>query len=155
MDPVTLAAAAVGLLGPFLRSIGDKTAEKTAEEVSQTLSERAVPAVKRLFKALKEKLRPGSYAGNQLEGVEEKPDSDTRRQALTDALAEELEADPAFAAEVEGLVNEAEAAGGVQVTATDAGVVAGGDVHQSGTYVAGRDMTIGGAPPPPPPPPAS
>jgi hypothetical protein len=153
MDPVTLAATAVGLLAPFLQRLGEKTAEKTSEEVSQTLSEGAVPAVKRLLKALKERLRPGTYAGNQLEGVEEKPASDTRQQALRDALAEELQADPAFAAEVQGLVDEAEAAGGVRVTATDAGVVAGGDVHQSGTYVAGRDMTLGAVPPPPPPPP--
>lgn len=140
MDPVSLAAAAVGLLAPFLQRIG----EKTAEEVSQTLSEEAVPALKRLFNGLKNRLRPGSYAGNQLEGVEERPDSAPRQEALRDALVEEFEADPAFAAEVESLVKEAEAAGGVRViTATDAGVVAGGDVHQQGRYVAGRDMTIG------------
>jgi hypothetical protein len=144
MDPVTLAAAAVGLLAPFLRSIGDTV----AGEASETLSDAAVPVVKRLFKALKERLVPGSYSGNQLDGVEEKPDSATRRQALRDALAEEIAADPAFAAEVEALVTEADAAGGVQVTATDAGVVAGGDVHQRGRYVAGRDMTIGGEPDP-------
>ncbi|HEV7759346.1 MAG TPA: hypothetical protein VGO78_10165, partial [Acidimicrobiales bacterium] len=66
MDPVTLAAAAVGLLAPFLRSIGDTV----AGEASETLSDAAVPVVKRLFKALKDRLLPGSYSGNQLDGVE-------------------------------------------------------------------------------------
>ncbi|MDQ4069098.1 MAG: hypothetical protein M3203_06465 [Actinomycetota bacterium] len=139
MDPVSLAAAAVGLLAPFLQRIG----EKTAEEVSETLSEETVPALKRLFNALKDRLRPGSYAGNQLEGVEERPDSGPRQQALRDALVEQFEADPAFAAEVESLVKEAQATAGVQViTATDAGAIAGRDVRQQGHYVSGRDITI-------------
>jgi hypothetical protein len=107
------------------------------------VADAAVPAVKRLYQALKDRLRPGTYAGSQLEGVEQRPDSESRQQALRSALAEELEADPAFAAEVERLVGEAQAAGGVQLTVSDAGVVAGRDVHQRGQYVAGRDLSIG------------
>lgn len=142
MDPVTLAAAAVALLGPFLRQVG----EQTADSVSHAVSDAAVPAIKRLYRALRARLRPGTYAGGQLDGVEERPDSESRQQALQAALAEELEADPAFAREVEALVAEAQAAGGVEITAEGSGAVAGRDVHQHGRYVAGRDMHVGQEP---------
>ncbi|HET9610553.1 MAG TPA: hypothetical protein VFP06_13165 [Acidimicrobiales bacterium] len=141
VDPVTLAAAAVAILAPFLRRV----TEQTADNVSEAISDAAVPAAKRLYQAVRARLRPGSYAANQLDGVEERPDSESRQQALQAALAEELEADPSFAAELEALVTEAQAAG-VQITARDTGAVAGRDVHQRGRYVAGRDLNIGDPP---------
>ena len=67
-------------------------------------AESALPAVKRVYEAVKARLRPGSYAGNQLQGVEEKPESQGRQQALQGALAEVLEEDQGFAAELERLV---------------------------------------------------
>lgn len=141
VEPVSLATAVVSLLAPFLRQLGGQVAEKASAE----LTDAALPAIKRLYHTLKERLRPGSYARSQLQGVEERPDSEGRQQALRSALAEELESDPAFAAEVERLVSEAQAASGVQITANDTGVVAGRDVHQRGQYVAGRDLHIGDA----------
>jgi hypothetical protein len=141
VEPFSLATAAVALLTPLLQRAGGRVAEQAAD----ALTDAALPAVKRLYQAVKERLRPGTYAGSQLEGVEQRPDSESRQQALRSALAEELEADPAFAAEVERLVGEAHAAGGVQLTVSDAGVVAGRDVHQRGQYVAGRDLNIGDA----------
>jgi hypothetical protein len=141
VEPFSLAAAAVALLTPLLqRAVG-----RFAEQGADALADAAVPTVKRLYQALKDRLRPGTYAGSQLEGVEQRPDSESRQQALRSALAEELEADPTFAAEVNRLVGEAQAAGGVQLTVSDVGVVAGRDVHQRGQYVAGRDLNIGNA----------
>lgn len=140
IEPVSLAAAAVSLLAPFLQRLGGRV----AEDASDALADAALPVVKRLYQTVKARLLPGSYAGNQLEGVEKRPDSEGRQQALRTALAEELAADPELAAQVERLVSEAQAAG-VQVIASDAGVVAGRDVHQRGQYVAGRDLHIGDA----------
>jgi len=140
VEPVSLAAAAVSLLAPFLQRLGGQV----AEQASDALADAAVPVVKRLYQTVKAKLLPGSYAGNQLEGVEERPDSEGRQQALRTALAEELAADPEFSVQVARLVSEAQAAG-VQVVANDAGAVAGRDVHQHGQYVAGRDLLIGDA----------
>jgi hypothetical protein len=140
IEPISLAAMTVTLLVPFLQRIG----ERVADHASDALADAAVPAVKRLYQTLKAKLSPGSYAANQLQGVEERPDSEGRQQALATALAEALAADQELAAQVERLVDEARAAG-AQVNARDAGVVAGRDVHQHGQYVAGRDLHIGGA----------
>ncbi|MCT9078534.1 hypothetical protein [Streptomyces fulvoviolaceus] len=115
------------------------------ERTADALSDSAFPKVQRLYQAVKNKLAPGSYSGNVLEGAEDRPDSESRRQALSAALAEELEDDPAFAAEVERLVAEAEGAG-ARVTAVDSGATAGRDFIQYGRYVAGRDMAIGTPP---------
>jgi hypothetical protein len=63
---------------------------------------------------------------------------------LTAELAKIIGQDPQFAAELERLVSEAQAAGGVRITASDAGVVAAGNVYQqAGGDVVGRDK-IGG-----------
>jgi hypothetical protein len=143
VEPFSLAAAAVTLLAPYL----ERLAGRVAEQATDTIADAALPTVKRLYQTVKAKLRPGSYAGNQLQGLEERPESEGRRQAMRTALAEELESDPTFAAELERLISEAQAAGGIRITATDVGVVSGKDAHLRGNYVAGRDMTVGGIPP--------
>jgi hypothetical protein len=139
VEPISLAVAAISLLAPYLERFAGRVAEQTADATADL----ALPAVRRLYEAVKAKLRPGTYAGAQLQGVVERPDSEGRQQALRTALVEEMESDPAFAAELERLVAEAQAAVGAQVTATNAGVVAGRDVTQRGNFVAGRDMSIG------------
>jgi hypothetical protein len=140
MDPITLAGAAVGLLVPYLQ----KLAGKVADQATEQLSEAALPAVKRVYQAVKARLHPGSYAGNQLAGVEEKPDSPTRQQALQGALAEVLVEDEGFAAELERLVAVARKAAGwqAQVGKVEGTAAFGGDVHQQAEYLAGRDMTV-------------
>jgi murein L,D-transpeptidase YcbB/YkuD len=150
VEPVSLAASAVALLVPYL----ERVAGRVAEQATDALADAAIPALKRLYEAVKARLRPGTYAGNQLQGVEERPDSEGRQQALRSALAEEVESDPAFAAELDRLVSQAQTATGVRVTATDVGVIAGRDAHLRGGYVAGRDMDLsGGIPPKQPSPP--
>lgn len=140
VEPAGLAATAVALLTPYLQRLAGRVVEHAADAIA----DEALPAVQRLYDTLRVRLRPGTYAANQLQGVEESPDSDGRQQALRAALVEELEDDPAFAAEIERLVNDTQEAGGVQIRVTDTGIVAGRDVNQRGRYVAGRDMTVGG-----------
>ena len=143
VEPVSIATAAVALLAPYLGRLVDRVAQQTTDAIADS----ALPAVKRLYAAMKAKLRPGTYAGSQLQGLEERPESEGRQQALRTALVEEMSGDPSFAAELERLVQEAWEAGGVQISGTDTGAIAGRDVIQRGQYVAGRDMEIGGPPP--------
>jgi AcrR family transcriptional regulator len=139
VEPVSLAAAAVALLASYLQRAAGRIIDRTADAIGDS----AVPVVERLYETVKARLKPGTYAGNQLLGVEENPTSPGRQQALQIALAEAMEANAAFAAEIEHLVTAVQAAGGTQVVVTDAGAVAGRDIHQRGQYVAARDMTIG------------
>jgi hypothetical protein len=141
MDPITLAGAAVSLLAPYLEQLAGKVIDKAGDQ----LAEGALPAVKRVYEAVKTRLRPGSYAGNQLQGVEEKPGSEGRRQALQSALAEILEEDKEFAAELERLVTQARHAAGwhAEVGKVEGTAAFGGDVNQEAEYLAGRDMLSG------------
>jgi hypothetical protein len=140
VDPITLAGAAVGLLASYLGQLAGKVIDKASDQ----LAESAMPAVRRVYEAVKFRLRPGSYAGNQLQGVEEKPESRGRQQALQGALAEVLEADKGFAEQLERLVTQARAAAGwhAEVDTIEGTAAFGGDVHQQAEYLAGRDMTI-------------
>jgi hypothetical protein len=141
MDPETLAGAAVGLLVPYLERLGGKA----TDEVSDHLAEAALPTVRRLYLALKGRLSKGTYAGNQLVGLEERPERQGRQEALGSVLAETLEDDATFAAKVERLVNEANAVRGIDasIRKVEGPVAIGGDVHQEGIYVAGHDLHLG------------
>jgi hypothetical protein len=140
MEPLSLAAAAVGLLAPYLQ----QTAGVLADRAGQAIADAALPKVKALYERVRAKLTPGSYQGALLDGVQEAPEDPGRQEILKAELAKVIRQDPEFAAELERLVTEAQAAGGVRITATDAGVVAGRDVHQqAGGDVVGRDK-IGG-----------
>jgi hypothetical protein len=140
MEPLSLAAAAVGLLAPYLK----QAAGVLADRAGQAIADAALPKVKALYELIRAKLAPGSYQGALLDGVQEAPEDPGRQEILKAELAKLISHDPEFAADLERLVAEAQTAGGVQITATDAGVVAGRDVYQwAGGDVVGRDK-IGG-----------
>jgi hypothetical protein len=140
MDPITLAGAAVSLLAPYLSQLAGKVIDRAGDQ----LAEAALPAVKRVYEEVKARLQPTSYAGNQLQGVEEKPDSPGRQQALQGALVEVLEEDKRFAAKLERLVTEAQEVAGwhAEVGTVEGTAAFGGNVNQRAEYLAGRDMTI-------------
>jgi hypothetical protein len=142
VDPLSLAAAAVGLLVPLFKPTADKLAERAGDAIADT----ALPKVKALYNRVRAKLAPGSYQGVLLDGVQAEPDDAGRQEILKAELAKLIAQDKEFAADLERLVEEAERAGGVQITATDAGVVTGRDANLRGRYVSGRDMSIGGTP---------
>jgi hypothetical protein len=148
MDPVQLAGGAVALLLPFLPWLTEKLTEHAADRAVTS----ALPAVRRLYGAVKERLAPGTYGGSQLAGVEEHPEREGRRQALVSALAEAIAEDEAFAAEVARLVADARAAVGAGTHIHVEGPMAlGGDVRMQGRNVAGRDLIIGSRPAEEPP----
>ena len=133
----------MGLLAPFFSQAAGKLAERSGEFVAEA----ALPKVKELYNRVRARLVPGSYQGALLDGVRAEPNDAGRQEILKAELAKLIAQDEDFAAEVQRLVDEAEKAGGVQLTASDVGVVAGRDVHQRGQYVAGRDMTVIGKEP--------
>jgi hypothetical protein len=140
MDPLSLAAAAVALLAPYLQQAGGVLADRAGEAIADA----SLAKVRALYEQVRAKLRPGSYQGALLDGVQEAPEDVGRQEILKAELAKVISQDQTFAAELERLVNEAEVAGGVQIAASDAGMMAGGDVHQwAGGDVVGRDK-IGG-----------
>lgn len=139
MDPVTLAAAAVGVLGPFLAKLGESGLTKAGEDLADAAGER----LGALYTAIKSRFSGEAYQEAVLKGAEDKPDSPTRLGALEGVLAETLEADPDFAATVTRLLAEAQAAGVQAIQVSDSGAVAGGNIAMHGRYVSGRDLTIG------------
>jgi hypothetical protein len=137
MEPVTLAAVAVGLLIGFFKKAGETVADQAGEAVGQATA----GAVGRLYQRLRARFADDEYDSAVLRGIEERPDSEARRRSLEGTLAERLQEDPEFAAELQRLVDEAENSGAVSVKATDSGITAGGDVAvHAGGDVAGRDM---------------
>ncbi len=142
MEPLQLAAAAVGFLVPFFKQAAGKLAEQTGE----TIADAVLPKVQALYERVRAKLAPGSYEGALLDGVRSEPSNAGRQEILKAELAKVITEDSEFAAELKRMVDEAEKAVGPRIMATDAGVVAGGYVQQRGRYVAGRDMTIGSQP---------
>ena len=142
MDPVTLAAAAVALLGPYLARIGGRLAEGAGDQVADA----ALPALGRLYEAVRRRFAPGTYPGGLLAGVEERPEHEARRRALADALAEAVQDDRDFADALEKLVADAGAAAGtgVRIGRVEGPVAFGGSVVQKGRYVAGHDLVVGG-----------
>ena len=109
------------------------------KRLAEDASGEAFPAVKRLVSYLKQRFAPGSEQAVLLDGVEQDPDTQWRQDALTHSLATAVEQDPEFARELTSLVQAA----GVNITAGDAGFVAGGNINIQAGHVAGRDINFG------------
>ena len=150
MDPVTLAAAAVGLLVPFFKRVGEHVLDRAGSD----LADAAASKVEALYERVKAKLSGDDYNATLLKGAEANPDSPSRQANLQGVLVEQIEQDKGFKAALERLVADAEAAGAVTIQATDAGAVAGRDFHMTaeggGTNI-GRDQVNYARPTSPPP----
>jgi hypothetical protein len=96
----------------FAKKLGEKLAEKTGE----------------LHGLVRGKFAADPYAVTTLERAAAKPDSDDRLAALRGILSEKLQEDPQFAARVDQLSREAQAADSHGILAIgDRNVVVGGD----------------------------
>ncbi len=124
MEPVSLTAAALALLSPYLAKAGEAFAGKAGT----VLADKAGA----LYQALKKKFEDDPYAEQTLTRVEEKPESEERQAALKGVLAEKMGNDPGFAETVRRLVEEAEAAKPGSVTQ---------NVSGNRNVVVGRDIT--------------
>ena len=125
MDPVTLAAAAVSFVTPYLIHLGKDAAKSAAEE-----------AGKSVWGWIKGKLT--SPAGAEaVADVEAAPDKPENAQALQAALTKALTKDPAAAAALTDLLQKR----GVALSTQTANVI--GDDNKIGQAGGGSSVTIG------------
>lgn len=96
MDPATIALTVAGLL-----------AKKALEAAGGKAGEGAWAALGRIADAVRRRFGGDSEVTETLERLEAKPASQGRTQELAEVLQPRLEADPAFAAELARLVEQA------------------------------------------------
>jgi len=114
MDWAQVATTAAALLTPLLPYLV-KAGEKAAEEAGKKFGTTAWDTAKALYEAVRGKFTADTYAEETLKRAAEKPESEGRRAALAEVLAEKAEADQEFgkqltqltqvAAQEEGIVN--------------------------------------------------
>jgi hypothetical protein len=103
MDPVTLAAAALGLLSPYLAKAG----EAAAKEIGEAAWEK----MKAIYTLVRNKLAGDAYAEQTLKRLEADPTSDDLKAALRAVLKEKIAGDASFDQALRGLLDEARAVG--------------------------------------------
>lgn len=138
MEPVTLAAAAVGTLVPYLGQLAGgglaRLGEAAAEGVSQHIVE--------MYRAIRSRITGAPYEEAVLDNAEAQPDNEGRRAALQNVLAELLSADPDFAARLDNSSSSTEPRRATYPSRRFR--CRGRQRHPPvGTYVAGRDLQIG------------
>jgi hypothetical protein len=145
VDAFALASDTVGLLVPYLQQLGAQAAGRLSERTADHVADTVGGAVARVYRLLKDRLRPGSHELDQLTALGREPENAAYQQALTAALAEYLGKHPELAGRLGELVDEA-AKANVQMQAINSGFTAGGSIRISaGGSVVGRDAS-GGSP---------
>jgi hypothetical protein len=141
MDPAASAAAATALLASFFAHAGGRLGEKVTSDLSAALTAR----LEDLYTWVTTQVVGDRRAHTALQQVERTPSDPSAQRTLTEALAELAGTDEAVAAMLARLVDDAQQVErSSQVLSSDAGIVAPqADVRLHGTYVAGRDLTIG------------
>jgi hypothetical protein len=144
MDPVSLAAAAMAFVTPFLGRVAGRGAERVEQDLGNALAERC----ENLLSAIRKRVKRDGYADGALKRLEKQPDEEERRTIVEGALAEILAHDHAFAAELEGLVERIEAAGGARInTLIGSGAIIEGDaIQRAHNANIGSQKIVGGPP---------
>jgi hypothetical protein len=125
MDPVTLAAAAVSFVTPYLLDLGKEAAKSAAGESGKSV-----------WEWIKGKLT--SAAGAEAVGdAERDPKDSANAQALQAALTKALKADPDAAKALENLLKKS----GASLSSQTANVV--GDNNKVGQASGGSSVNIG------------
>jgi hypothetical protein len=143
MEPLTIATTAVAILSPYLVTAG----EKAAEEVGKKLPEAAA----RVWNALMTKFRGNVVAEAAVKDLVEQPGDQLNQSTFTNQLRKVLEAEPAFAAKLAHLLEDAKRQSGDTITNTGSGAVAtsgGVAAGAGGAAVRGNvqgDINIGGS----------
>jgi hypothetical protein len=140
MDPATLAVTAISLVTGYLTRRRDDLVDRAGDGVIDRLGS--------LYQWIREKLRHEPSAQAAFAALEEEP-ADARRQGAAEfALTQLVERNTELAGQLAALLQAIEdESPGTLTQITESGAVAiGGDVRIEGTYVAGRDLTIGQQP---------
>lgn len=136
MDPVTLAAAAITVIRPFLGKFADAAAAKAADAAA----DKAVSGASALYQAIRKRMTGEGYHEAILNGAEDQPGDEDRVDTLARTLASIVKADPDFARTIADLVGQTT---NQNIVVTDSGAAAGGDITISAANAAGRDLIIG------------
>ena len=143
MDPLTPATTATKFLSPYLVKAGEKAAEKIGGKFPE--------AVGKVWDAITTRFTGKPAAEDAVKDLVAKPDDQLNQSAFANQLRKVLEFEPAFVAELENLLRDAQREGsdaivntGSGAVATRGGVAAGeggvatkGDVH--------GNITVGGS----------
>jgi hypothetical protein len=137
MDPAELAAGAVSLLVAYFSRNKDELVDRAGDAV--------VGGLGRLYRWIADLLRKEPRGEVALDALAETPEDARRQGAVEFVLTQLVERDEETAWQLTELVAAVgeQHDGGVRVT--DSGAVSLGDQLITGTYVAGRDLTIGSA----------
>ena len=136
MDVTGLAA----FLAPFLPSLV-KGAERLATDVAERLGEAGSGVAKRMWELLRPKVEQDPRAQDTVEEVAEDPDDPVLQALLAKRLEQLLADDPALAADLGRLFDEARAANLVSASG-ERSVAVGRDL--SGTVITGDDAVVTG-----------
>lgn len=135
MDPVTIAAATLTVLSPFLTKMG----EKAAEEIGKGLP----GAVGKLWNRIGKKFKGNPAAETAVKDVVANPKDEDNLAALRKEIKKALAEDAEFAQEIEELLKQAK--NETQTIRGDHNIAAnidiGGDV--SGNIIIGNDNRAG------------
>jgi hypothetical protein len=119
MEPAALAASVVAVLAPYLAKAG--------EEFAKEAGKAAADKIGALYQAIKARFQRHPAATESLSDLEKAPDDEDARAVLRVQLKKQLAADPAFATELQQLV---QAIGQDQPATTFLTQVYGGEVGQ-------------------------
>jgi plasmid maintenance system antidote protein VapI len=136
MDVTGLAA----FLAPFLPALV-KGAERLAADAADRLGDAAFGAAKRMWELLRPKVEQDQRAKDTVEEVAEEPDDPALQAMLAKRLEKLLADDPALAADVGRLFDQARAANLVSASG-ERSVAVGRDL--SGTVITGDDAVVTG-----------
>ena len=140
MDAKTLADAVTILLAPVLPFLVSGGGE-LVKEAGKSLGENAPEILKSLWAKLRPKVEEKPAAAEAVEDVAKAPEDADAQGALRIQLRKILESDPALAAEIAGLVKEAQTAATYNATVTGGGAISQGQGNvtagQGGTAVGG------------------
>src|SRR4030081_165297 len=113
MDPLTLATTVAGFLSPYLVKAGEKAFETVGEK-----------SVGSLCLPITAKFTGKPVAEEAVKDLVVRPDDQLTQSAFANQLRKVLEAEPAFAAELERLLSNAQSEGDDNIVNTGSGAVA-------------------------------
>lgn len=142
MDPLTLATTVASFLSPYLKKAGEKAAEKIGAQLPA--------AAGKMWNAITTRFTGKPAAEEAVTDLVAKPDDQLYQSTFANQLRKVFETEPAFAVELERLLNSAQSEGGDAIVNTGSGAVAtrgGVAAGASGVAIKGDvhgNVTVGG-----------
>ena len=107
----TLASAAVSLLVPYLKSLGEELVKKAGEQIGSKTGETAWSKAKNLYEIVKAKFSSRPETAKALNALEKSPDDGDTQAMVRFHLKDVMALDRSFAQELANVLKEASDAG--------------------------------------------